>query len=153
MGSKSEPTVVFDSDFVLDREYLLKFINYCMDWARKLHSVTGSISLKFTYEAKSLDNGSSPRRQVANFMWQGNLFVQIIPAQVHLEESSQYCYCLINKTLNTSTGRYYIMSTLWDLVFCPNLRAAIKQEVLRLNKKDEDIIKADIISEVEKYTF
>lgn len=125
--SKGEPTILFEHNFVFNKLSLMKFLPYCINWARRLHEVAGRISLKFTYDGSF---------QWANFMWQGTLFVQIMPEQVHLEKVNQYCSSLLDQNLNSGLGRYYPMVRLWEEVFLPNLLAAIQQEVERLHQTE-----------------
>ena len=144
--AKDGPTIIFDSNFVLNRESLLKFIDYCMQWARRLHATSGRISLKFTY--------GDDHSQRANFMWQGILFVQLIPSQVHIDDvPEQYCYCLLERNLDATHGHYYVMHRLWEDVFHPNLKGAIQQELSRLNQITEDIDAANLESPFENFAY
>lgn len=134
--AKDGPVIIFDSNFVLDHESLLAFIDYCRQWAIQLHGTASGVSMKFEY--------NDEHRQRANFMWQGISFVQIYPGQVHLERIKQYCACLIKGNLNSGRGSYYPMENLWKEVFLPNLLAAVKQEQNRLNRLEQELIVASI---------
>lgn len=136
--TKEGPTVIFDPNFVLDRSHLLNFIVFCIAWAKILHNIVGRISIRFVFTpAESNSKESSAPRQRAEFMWAGNLIVQIYPTRI---DPDNRVLQFVNKlTDNFAHCTYVEVARFWEDLFVPNLRCAISREIEKLTKLAREV--------------
>ncbi|MBI2121575.1 MAG: hypothetical protein HYT98_00480 [Candidatus Sungbacteria bacterium] len=132
--SKSGPTILFDSNFILHHEYLLDFLDYCRTWAQKLHAIDPRISLKFIMFGNE---------QRAEFMWQSIPFIHIRTSTLDLEGGMRCTQDLIRETFTSRNCNWVNKDRMLQEAFLPNLRAAITMEITKLKDK---------LGELEKLT-
>lgn len=132
MGKQDEPTILFDSNFIMDSD-VLEFVNENVRRAVTLHDKVGGVSLKFTHRYF---------KKRAEFMWKGILMVQIeYTAKTHDDFGAimEFLRDLSDDNIDANVGSWIRIDELWKKAFQPSVRLAIKKEAQRLNRFDQYI--------------